>query len=143
MSAFLLLLALSAFADEKLTCLDAGQLRFLALGSQREEKSAYCFDKTRSVFLSKSCHERDCDAKTRKVCAVSPEKLRGQTGNPGFKLCHAVGGAAQILEFHDGARWWSMDRCLFVSDGSYMDTGLMLKSRSECPPHKPDKNSQK
>ncbi len=144
MTLLLLLIAKFTLVTElpKLECLDAGKLRFLALGSQQEEKSAYCFDKTRSYFLSKSCHGKDCAAKTKKVCAVDPGRLKGQVGSPGFKLCEGAGGVPQILEFHDGEKWWSMDRCLFVSDGSYMDTGLMLKSRSECPLKKADKKGQ-
>jgi hypothetical protein len=126
-------------SEEKLHCLEAGQLRFLALGSTREEKSSYCFDKSRSLFLSSSCHKKKCHAKKNKGCKVPPESLRGSVGSPGFKLCQALGGEAQILEFHDGERWWSMDRCLFLSDGSYMDTGLMLKQRSECPQNKKTK----
>lgn len=137
-----LILAIVASAEE-FECLSGGKLRFLALGSRHEESSSYCFDKTRSLFLSRSCHERECAAKKAKGCEVPAEKLRGEVGTPGFKLCKAVGGEPQILEFHDGKKWWSMDRCLFLADGSYMDTGLMIQQRAQCASQKTDKKAHK
>lgn len=123
-----------SFEPSQLTCEAEGKIRFQFAAREVQEASAYCFDASRSTFISKSCLDfKKCAAGQAKVCDVGDWIFQGSVGSPGFKLCQAVKGSPQILEFYDGKKWWSMDRCFFESDQSYIDTGILIENRRNCP----------
>lgn len=129
-----LLLSIAAYGGvipTDLECQNQGKIRYVSLGKQHIETAAYCYSKNKSYFLSASCRDRDCAATKTSPCKVSLAALSREAGNPGFQLCHKLKGFAQVVEFYDGKKWWSMDRCLFY-DGSFVDTGILLGRRNEC-----------
>lgn len=116
----------------QLECVE-GKIRFLYKKEMHEEAAAYCFSENRSYFLSKECRSGKCVAMQKPLCKLPPISGKGGVGSPGFQLCHAAGGSAQVIEFFDGKAWLSMDRCFFAEDSSYVDTGIFLARRGDCP----------
>jgi hypothetical protein len=117
---------------EQLICLKSGQLRFIDQGLQSTKVADFCFSEDRSYFLSSSCQRnQDCLALSTDLSEIKKPALAGKVGSPGFKLCRRAGGTPELLEFYDGKKWWSMDRCLFTEDSSYVDTGILLRRWSK------------
>lgn len=131
---FLFFIQTAAAAEVKnFECQEAGKIRFRYAGREVEESSSYCYNPKRSVFISKSCRDSNkCAAHKVDVCEPGNWVLQGKFGTPGFRLCQAVKGSPQLLEFFDGKKWWSMDRCYFEADQSFVDTGILLKKRRDC-----------
>lgn len=112
---------------ESLTCLSEGKIRYLEMGKSKTEIGKFCFSEDRSYFFSSSCRDEKCAALKADLSEIKSLALAGQVGSPGFKLCRRAGGVAELLDFFDGKRWWSMDRCRFEADGSFVDTGILLR----------------
>lgn len=114
-------------------CLKKGQIKITYMGRTLTEEKAYCFSKTRSHLLSSNCKSGACAILKSPVCEAAKRKnLYNEVGSPGFRLCNAVGGHAELLEFYDGKKWWTMDRCRHTKDGSFVDTGILLSLLEKC-----------
>lgn len=132
----LLMLPLSALGAEplfptELNCQPSGKIKYVYGGKEESETATYCFSPDFSYFLSANCREGGCLALEKKLGQIAERRLQGPLGNPGFRLCREAGGDPQLLEYYDGSKWRSNDRCFFLADRSYVDTGILVKKWAE------------
>lgn len=124
----LLVSQVQAAADASLTCKDDGKIRYRKFGKMVEEKTSYCYDKDR--LLSAACSRKaSCDALTaiaKKDDAAIAKSANNAFGTPSFHACRMLGGEPQLMEYFDGANWVPTDRCVFKSDGSYVNAARLL-----------------
>ena len=106
-------------------CLN-GRVRLRVFGKYKTYKSRYCTNAQRTTLISSACRTKKCNALRKFPLVIDRDSLYSEFGNPGFKLCQKLGGKAEILEFFFDKRWYKLDRCLFSSDGSYVDTGTLM-----------------
>lgn len=114
---FLSLFTFLASAEApKLHCLN-GKLSIRVNGEAKIEKVSYCTNGDKTILMSK-----DFDRKrVAKRSVTNFENI-----NPGFKLCHDLGGTAELVSFLDEGKWHELDRCLF-KDKSFIDTGSLYQ----------------
>lgn len=135
MTQFLLLLALAASlpqAEAKLPpavitameCRD-GKIRTTEYGKKKEAKARICFDKSRTRLVSADCQKNNCAAVKMRSADPAKNTLPGEWGSPAFKYCYQTGGDPEIMDFFDGKKWWSLDRCRFPEDGSFVNAALL------------------
>lgn len=84
------------------------------------EKTTLCKKTTTDkmlFYISPSCQNDQCEIlKRTKKKIVIPSYMKN-TGSPGFKLCHALGGIPQSFDFQDEKKLWnSTERCIFNRD---------------------------
>lgn len=124
---------LERIGSPDLECIKKGRIKITYMGRTLIEKKPYCFSKTKSHFLSANCKDGSCAILKSSVCKASQKKnFYKAVGSPGFRLCSAVGGKAELLEFFDGKKWWTMDRCRHTKDGSFVDSGILLSLLEKC-----------
>lgn len=122
--------AAPALWPAQLSCQANGKIKYIYKGEEKMEVAGYCFSADHSYLLSPGCQNQPCAALSGSLPKIPDSDLAGSLGSPGFKLCRKVGGEPQLLEYFDGEKWWSADRCLFARDGSFVDTGILVKKRS-------------
>lgn len=113
-----------------LICNAGGKIKFIFKNETKIEAASYCFSADHSYFLSSDCRQKPCAALGKGLKKIPDSALTGKLGSPGFKLCRQAGGDPQLLEYTDGEHWWPADRCLFPRDGSFVDTGILVRKRS-------------
>jgi hypothetical protein len=105
----------------------AGEIRWLDANQTKSETSQYCFNNDRNTLVSKNCINGKCKVlKALSDILGTKLKIYSDVGNPGFNLCHEIGGYPQIIEFFDSVNWYKLNRCTFNEDQSYLDVGLLL-----------------
>jgi len=107
-------------------CYD-GKIRLRRFGKYELSMSKYCTNNESTILIGYTCRSKSCDALNKKIM-LDDGTLYSEVGKPGFKLCRELGGDPQIVEFLVSKRWYKLDRCLFVSDGSFIDTGTLMKA---------------
>ena len=118
----ILLIPFTAFSENCFT----GNIKLKKFGKIEMFKAKYCTNENATVLISHSCASKKCDAlKIEKP--IDENSLFSEVGKPGFKLCRELKGSPQIVEFNVGRRWFKLDRCLFESDMSFVDTGTLLE----------------
>ncbi len=122
-----LFLFIPFLAQAKMNCTKNGKFRFHRGGKEVIENASYCFDGEDFSLLSLNCYpDENCIAVQKTDLQVPEEKLQGQFGSPGFKLCYIYGGKPQLLDIWSGKKWVKMDRCLFEADQSFVDIPSLL-----------------
>jgi len=113
----------SGLADEVCFTQKTGKIKFVHHKKNQEQKTAYCFDKSKEMFYSLHCFKRnDCQAKNFKKNTYT---FDAKSGSPGFKLCQwFYHGIPQILDYWDGQRWITSSRCIFA-DNSFIDIATL------------------
>ena len=94
-------------------------------GTERVTQSYFCTNGEKTVLISKNCQKKSCDA-YRKESAKGVSGIFSEVGNPGFTLCRNLKGKPEIIEFLVAGKWYKLNRCIFKSDNSYVDTGSLL-----------------
>ena len=102
-----------------------GKLRYIAFFKVQIIQAKYCTNRDRTALYSLSCKNKNCDA-FKQIFTINEDALYSEVGKPGFRLCREVGGDPQIIEFSANKKWYKLDRCLFTSDDSFVDTGTLL-----------------
>lgn len=120
-SFFLFFLATAQAEDLK--CVSE-KISFLEFDQEKIEKSSYCFNKLKTILLSKNCLKKRCRA-FEEDRRFKIDDLISPFGKPSFKLCRELKGNPQLLEFYVENKPYKLDRCLFI-DGSFVDTDFLL-----------------
>jgi hypothetical protein len=116
---------------EELVCKTGGKIKYIYKGVAKTEAAAYCYSADHSYLVSPGCRlGKECAALAGTLRQIPDSALSGSLGSPGFKLCRRAGGDPQLLEYFDGEKWWAADRCLFTRDGSFVDTGILVRKRA-------------
>jgi hypothetical protein len=107
--------------------LDCGKARIKSqsFGKATLSTARVCTNKARDQLLSENCRKGKCAALQFKLATALP--VGGSVGKPGFEMCKAAQGMPELIEFQfKGGPWYKLDRCLFTSDGSFVDTGTLI-----------------
>lgn len=130
----LILLILSSFlnfahAEESdFTCM-ASEIKIpYADGKTKTEKVEICTNKDRNSLRSKGCLKLECLPK-EKLKRIKFSDVVADSGSPGFKICHAIGGKAELIEFKADDQWYSLDRCRLGKE--FVNPGVLIDEVSE------------
>ncbi len=119
---FFVISSVAASENSQLTCI-SGKIKVTAFGDETIQREKFCFDKDFAGIYSSSCRKNDCQA-FKNPKRYYPNELYTKYGSPGFKLCRALQGTPEIIEFYAEKEWHGTDRCTF-SDG-FVDTDTLL-----------------
>ncbi len=77
-------------------------------------------------YVSKSCETSQCSLLKAKRSPIMIQDYHGQMGSPGFKLCRALKGTPQIVEWRrdQTQKWQSFGRCFMGDD--FVEIGLLV-----------------
>lgn len=123
LSSLVLIFSFTAEARD-LACVSSGKIVQIEFGKKKQEAAAYCFNKEKTVLLSKSCQRKNCKAFENKK-KFKIENFLAPMGKPGFRFCRELGGRPEIVEFFVEDKPYKLDRCLFTS-GDFADTDFLL-----------------
>lgn len=121
-----LLLPINVSATD-LEC-DTSQIRALVFGRTETSTATFCTNEMRTNLFSKNCQKNHCAALAAASRRIDISQLNTEVGKPGFKLCRLLGGKPELIEFLFRNTWYRLDRCLFDSDQSFVDTGTLLEN---------------
>ena len=101
-----------------------GKIKSLQFGKTKITSANLCTNSKRDVLQSQNCAQRKCAALRPTANVEVP--VAHQNGKPGFKLCWALSGVPEIIEFEFKGKWFKLDRCVFPQDSSFVDTATLL-----------------
>lgn len=102
----------------------AGKIEQTEFGKTKIEKSEYCFNKNKTLLISKPCYQSHCE-KSLSQKKFKMSELFSDIGKPGFKLCRELNGRPEIITFFVENVPYKLDRCLF-KEGNFIDTDYLL-----------------
>ena len=103
-----------------------GAIKFYNDGVPKIEMLPICFKKigNQNALISEKCLMGSCLATQQQKAPIVFTKYSMQ-GNPSFRLCKAVGGNPQLIEYKtEDIGFTSYNRCLFP-DGSFVQTDYL------------------
>ena len=109
-----------------LTCTD-GSIRVRQSGDLAYSNSSYCYNDTKTFLISKNCFNRRCSIHQLDFSKLTKKILFSPIGSPGFRICRALNGEPEIMQFQVSAKWWDLDRCIFAKDRAFIDTSSLTR----------------
>jgi hypothetical protein len=103
------------------------KIQYITFGIKSVENSYFCTNQYKDLIISNNCKNKKCYAYKASHLKYRVSSLSSEVGKPGFKLCRKLKGKPQIIRFLVLKKWYKLDRCIFSTDNSYIDSGSLLK----------------
>lgn len=107
----------------------SARIKSIAFGKSTTTQERICTNTRRDELKSFSCRTGKCGALTFNAAVEAPPT--SEAGKPGFQLCSALGGVPEMISVQFKTEWFKLDRCVFPLDGSFIDTGSLMKRYRE------------